>query len=89
MVLSDGCMVEYGPTDNVLDDPKHPYTKDILNNKSKQISTDSTKSSSYPGCNYADRCNFVTTICYSKKPQQTLIDNQIVSCHNVIEINSN
>ncbi|MFT5452204.1 MAG: oligopeptide/dipeptide ABC transporter ATP-binding protein [Enterobacterales bacterium] len=89
MVLCDGRMVEYGPTASVLDNPKHPYTKDILNNKSKNSSSNSTKKSSYPGCNYCDRCSFVSNNCYSKKPLQTLIGNQIVSCHKVEEINSN
>jgi oligopeptide/dipeptide ABC transporter ATP-binding protein len=89
MVLCDGRMVEYGPTNSVLDKPKHPYTKDILNNKAKQIGSNSTKNSHYIGCNYSDRCNFVSENCYSKKPQQSIIDNQIVCCHKVVEINSN
>jgi dipeptide transport system ATP-binding protein len=90
MVLCDGRMVEYGPTDSIFDSPKHPYTKDILNNKSKGINNNSAKNSlSYSGCNYCNRCKFVSTQCYSRKPQQTLVGNQIVSCHNILEINSN
>jgi len=89
LVLCDGRMVEYGPTESVLDNPKHPYTKDILNKKAKSVISDTTKKSNYSGCNYCDRCNFVSDICHSKKPQQTVIEDQIVSCHRVVEINSN
>ncbi|PCJ48153.1 MAG: dipeptide ABC transporter ATP-binding protein [Gammaproteobacteria bacterium] len=88
MVLCDGRMVEYGPTASVLESPKHPYTQDILNKKSKTSSSSTNVKKQYPGCNYCDRCNYVSEHCYSDKPQQHLMGSQLVSCHKVEQINN-
>ncbi|RLA04037.1 MAG: dipeptide ABC transporter ATP-binding protein, partial [Gammaproteobacteria bacterium] len=83
LVLCNGQMVEYGPTQQVLDTPKHPYTKDILKNKSKNLKTHYVEDASFPGCIYCDRCDLVAEECYTKKPSQQLIDDHLVSCHKI------
>jgi len=30
MVLQEGCMVEYGPCDDIFKNPKHPCTQNLL-----------------------------------------------------------
>ena len=86
LVLCEGKMVEYGPTEKILDDPKHPYTQDILNNTTKAHNTTVKKND---GCIYCDRCNYVSENCLQNSPDQRLIGTQIVLCHKVNEINSN
>ena len=86
MVLCKGQMVEYGPTKAILDNPIHPYTKDLLNKKSKTLTINDA---SFSGCVYSERCTETNEQCINEKPTQQLIDGRLVCCHKVIENNSN
>ena len=81
LVLCNGRMVEYGSTKTILDNPKHPYTTDLLNMKFKELNTNFVKDASFEGCIYCDRCSFAEKHCFIEKPTQKLIDEQLVSCH--------
>jgi len=85
MILCKGQMVEYGPTQDILDNPLHPYTKDILNKKTKILTTDDSKDADTVRCVYCDRCSKASDICHSKKPAKQLINQQIVYCDRVNE----
>lgn len=88
MVLCRGQLVEYGPASDILDNPKHPYTRDILSKKSKVLNSNLVKDAAYEGCIYSDRCTFSSENCKTTKPIQQMYDEQLVCCHKVEEINS-
>jgi len=81
MVLCKGRVVEYGPTQDILDNPIHPYTRDLLNKKTKVITSNNITDASFQGCVYCDRCSNPSEKCYSEVPSQELINEQLVSCH--------
>lgn len=89
MVLCNGRMVEYGPSTNILDHPEHPYTKDLLNKKSKSLASDIINNTTFPGCIYCDRCSYSSEICFTDRPAQILVNDQLVCCHKAEKINSN
>ncbi|MCP3674810.1 MAG: ATP-binding cassette domain-containing protein [Gammaproteobacteria bacterium] len=78
MVLCKGQIVEYGATKEILNNPMHPYTRDVLNKKSKTLTVNDA---SFSGCVYSERCNEATDKCNNEKPKQQLIEEQLVRCH--------
>ena len=78
LVLCKGEMVEYGPTENVLGDPKHPYTQDLLAQRSLSFSEQEDETSNC--CIYADRCQFAIDQCRTEKPLQRPVSERIVCC---------
>jgi oligopeptide/dipeptide ABC transporter ATP-binding protein len=88
MVLCRGQIVEFGPSSSILDNPKHPYTRDLLSKKSKVINSDQVQDAAFKGCIYSDRCSFTSEKCNTTKPVQQMFDDQLVYCHKVNEINS-
>lgn len=90
LVMYAGKIIEKGPVDLLIKNPKHPYTKLLLesvpNIKSnlKKLKTikgsppDILKKSSF--CSFAPRCPFAKDICFQKTPPCFLIKNQEVSC---------
>jgi len=81
MVLCKGQMVEYGPAQEVLNNPQHPYSVDILNRKSRNIVNSDIKDAAYEGCIYSDRCTEVSTYCNTDKPEQQKMGEHFVCCH--------
>ncbi len=88
MVLCRGQIVEYGPTISIIDNPQHPYTKDILTNSSHSQNNIQVTDASFCGCVYSDRCENALDICSTKQPEQSIIDEQIVYCHKFASINT-
>jgi ABC-type oligopeptide transport system ATPase subunit len=62
LVMYKGNTMEYGQTKEILQNPLHPYTKNLIEasikKDIKKITTGKTGR-----CPYADRCNFVMDIC--------------------------
>ncbi|MEK5069709.1 ABC transporter ATP-binding protein [Sporosarcina sp. FSL K6-1508] len=92
-VMYQGSIVEIGSTQQIINSPKHPYTKALVSvvkdlnhfikNREKMIldgEVDSTKRAS--GCIFVSRCPNQEHICHSKLPiMETLSENHSVACH--------
>ena len=89
MVLCKGNIVEYGPAIDILNNPMHPYTRDILNKKAKIHKSNVVLDASFEGCIYCDRCDNSSEKCYVDKPEQKILNHQLVFCHKADEENSN
>ncbi len=81
MVLCKGQMIEYGPAQEVLSNPKHPYSVDLLNRKTKYLPNSDIKDAAYKGCIYSDRCMDSSIRCSKDRPQQKRMGNHFVFCH--------
>ena len=96
MVMYAGHMVEGGPTETILDSPRHPYTKLLLEavpDPKGNIFRELPAKSGHPqlvdpppGCPFADRCPEVLDVCRKKTPEPVRIrhknaDGHFVRCH--------
>jgi len=91
-VMYAGRIVEYGSKDEIIFDPKHPYTKGLLaclptlDNYQKrlyQIPGIMPSLLHLPsGCYFKDRCEFADEEC-DVYPQKKILDERVVFCHKV------
>ena len=96
MVMYLGSIVEVGPTDKVILEPLHPYTKTLI--RSVPIPDPKlTRSRGLPklrslevpsltqvpqGCKFHPRCPFAKEICAEKVPELKRVDKErLVACH--------
>ena len=87
-----GKIVELGPTEQVIKDPKHPYTKALISvvpkpdprMKTEKIILKGERPDPAhipPGCRFHPRCPFAMEVCKKKEPQPVSItDQHWVSC---------
>ena len=78
IVMYASKIVEEGPVDEIFDNPRHPYTRALLNsmpslssNKNRLDAIDGQVPSplNYPkGCHFSDRCPSVMDRCRLQKP---------------------
>jgi peptide/nickel transport system ATP-binding protein len=91
-IMFRGHVVEMGPVEDVLMNPKHPYTKllrdsvpeaDPTRRWSERISLTELEQEEYlrAGCKFAGRCPDATEICKSVVPADTYVDDVLVKCH--------
>lgn len=92
LVMYAGRIVESGPVDIVINDPKHPYTKGLLK-AIPSYKKRSEKLYNIPGqvpalrerknecCPFCDRCEHTMEMCKEKFPQATEDSERIVYCH--------
>lgn len=92
-VMYLGNIVECGPTDRVLSNPRHPYTKGLLDSVPKMdpslrrqrspLEGDPPSPTRVPGgCWFADRCPIVQAECQSVRPMlEAMADGSSVACH--------
>ncbi len=93
-VLYCGNLVEIGPAKEILNNPKHPYTADLISALPRLVaerklpkpingalpSPDSKPS----GCVYADRCKNVGKKCWSDRPELKVVgENHLAACWNL------
>jgi peptide/nickel transport system ATP-binding protein len=83
-----GEIVELGPTDQVMQNPKHPYTQALL----KSVPSLETKEVMPPtgevpsmlnlpaGCRYHPRCPYVMDVCMSDSPMMKKVGEEDVAC---------
>lgn len=94
-VMYLGRIVEYGTADEVVKNPKHPYTQALISNcasidpdeKTQIISIEGeppTPLNPGPGCYFAPRCFKSCPKCFEAYPEEQLLDNgHRVSCSRI------
>jgi peptide/nickel transport system ATP-binding protein len=91
-IMFRGHVVEMGPVEKVLMDPKHSYTKllresipeaDPKKRWSEAITLSELEHEEYlrEGCRFAGRCPNATEICRCQLPADVLVDGVLVKCH--------
>lgn len=89
-IMYAGKVVEVGPTEAVLNSPKHPYTKSLImavpDLEGREISAipgDVPDPRNLPpGCPFHPRCSKAISICSSSEPRSVNVgDRHVVSCH--------
>ena len=96
-VMYLGRLVEFGPTDEIAENAKHPYTKGLLDaapildprlrGRKKEIMGGDPGSliKVGNGCRFAERCKYATEECRTTMPPNTLVaDGHMVSCFHPI-----
>jgi oligopeptide/dipeptide ABC transporter ATP-binding protein len=91
LVMYAGHLVEAGPTETVLSDPKHPYTQLLLSavadprDRAESISADSGEPPKVinpsEGCRFRWRCPLAVETCALLTPRPTPIGSTQVACH--------
>jgi peptide/nickel transport system ATP-binding protein len=91
-IMFRGHIVEMGPVEEVLMNPKHSYTKllresvpeaDPTKRWSERISLSELEHEEYlrQGCKFAGRCPGAMDICKSEEPKDVYVGNVFVKCH--------
>jgi peptide/nickel transport system ATP-binding protein len=91
IVMYAGHLVEEGPTETVLSDPKHPYTQLLLSavadarEKDEDIAADTGEPPRVidpsEGCRFRWRCPYAIEKCAQITPRPTPIGSTQVACH--------
>ena len=93
-VMYLGKMFEYGPTEQVLTSPLHPYTELLIMAAPKADFTHESPAELYGstiekserlvgGCVFRTRCKYATQICSDEEPLLTpKFEGRLVACHN-------
>lgn len=91
IVMYGGRIMEVGSVLDIFNNPKHPYTKGLLNSlpvmgsNKRLVSIDGNPPVIHEkliGCPFYDRCDKRMDICQKEDPQQTYInDGHKVNCH--------
>ncbi|MFH0879403.1 MAG: ABC transporter ATP-binding protein, partial [Lentisphaerota bacterium] len=84
-------IVEEGPSDAVIDAPKHPYTQALVSavpipgeEKSRRIILEGeipSPSNPPKGCPFHPRCSHAMEICRRDQPVETVVEGHRVACH--------
>ncbi len=90
-VMYLGRIVEVGDTDEVIEDPKHPYTQALISavpipgrKKQERIILQGdvpSPSNPPPGCPFHTRCPKAMDICRTAFPANEVVDNRDVCCY--------
>ncbi len=91
IVLHRGETVECGPIEDVLTQPRHPYTQDLIASIPKpdpsqkwddKVVDDQMEETEYTmkGCKYANRCSKVMERCRRQDPDKRTVDRVQVKC---------
>jgi peptide/nickel transport system ATP-binding protein len=93
IVLYAGHVVEVGPTEQILNDPRHPYTKLLLSAVpdprspfDDSVTVDAGEPPKVvdpkPGCRFQPRCPYAIEECKTVTPQLgEVAENQLAACH--------
>ena len=96
-VMYAGLIVEVGPIDDVLDRPRHPYTRGLLDSipaenepgvRLHQIDGSAPRLSAFPiGCPFRPRCERARDVCGEVMPDITKgADGHEWRCHNAVPV---
>jgi peptide/nickel transport system ATP-binding protein len=95
-IMFRGDIVEMGTVEEVLMNPRHPYTQllresipeaDPTRRWTGEIKLSDTEHDEYlrQGCRFAGRCPLVMDICRQEAPPDFYVDGVLVKCHNYSE----
>jgi len=94
-VMYLGKIVEYGPAEKILKDPRHPYTAALatstpsifLRQKKKiEIRGELADPKNIPkGCRFHPRCPFAREECSKIEPNLEAVGDRLVACHFMLE----
>ena len=95
IVMYAGRIVESGTTEQILNHPRHRYTKALIKaipklNEEQQVleAIPGNIPSIYSipsGCNFHPRCPFASQKCIENVPELQLCDNRLVACFNLYD----
>jgi peptide/nickel transport system ATP-binding protein len=91
-IMFRGNIVEMGTVEQVLMNPRHPYTRllrdsiaqaDPRRRWSDTVNLTELEHAEYlrQGCKFAGRCPLVMEICKTRVPADTIVENVLVRCH--------
>ena len=91
-IMLRGWIVELGPVQKVLGEPKHPYTRllktsvlepDPRQKSAERVSLATADEGAFVriGCRFAERCPHVMDICRTVEPPDAQVDGRLVKCH--------
>lgn len=94
--LYRGCLIEYGPAKEIMDEPAHPYTELLMNAVPRvgdkwdtEMVMPDTEDKEYAisYCKFAPRCPYATDECASARPDMVkLSENRKVLCfHSLVK----
>lgn len=98
LVMYGGQVVETAPSNSVFHNPRHPYSKALLDTMPQSHSGDGDlpviaglvpAASAWPaGCRFAPRCQFATETCHTDQPPLEPIGDDLVRClrHDEVEL---
>ena len=95
-IMYSGKIQEFADIETIYDNPRHPYTRGLLNSLPSLSSTDrlipirgEPPDPINPplGCRFNPRCDYAKDICYKKEPEYKRIKkDHYISCHRFEEI---
>lgn len=88
LVMYRGCVVEQGRTQELLDEPRHPYTRALVDSipgsqRSPQLARNDTDPSS--GCVFSTRCPHMQPDCLSSQPRLGGDTNHVIACFHPLD----
>lgn len=93
-VMYLGRIVEEGPTEAIFGDPKHPYTRALMDSAptlDKLMTLPEALPGELPdprerfvGCRFASRCPNVSDLCRTEDPAATLAEDRVYYCHHPV-----
>lgn len=96
--LYRGCLIEYGPAKEIMDNPAHPYTELLMNSVPRvgdkwkdeiAMAGMEDKEYSISYCKFAPRCPYATDECRKTKPEPTQLgEERKVLCYHPLTQNS-
>jgi len=85
MIMYSGRIIEDGPTEDILSNPKHPYTKSLwesLPDRGLIPIPGSLSKNTSGGCDFSNRCKYYTEECDLPMPMKECGEGHFVRCHN-------
>jgi len=86
-VLYAGRIVELGDTQDLLENPRHPYTRGLIRSSPNMTTTKDLQGipgrmvHGVPGCPFSDRCTQRIDRCRKEVPQLTDAGGRMIACH--------
>lgn len=86
-VLYAGRIVELGETQDLLEDPRHPYTRGLIRSSPNMTTTKDLQGipgrmvHGVPGCPFSDRCTQRIDRCRKEVPKLTDAGGRMIACH--------
>lgn len=91
-IMLRGSIVEMGPVEKILGNPKHPYTKLLKESVPNpdperkwrgkvKMPTLEMKEFTKEGCKFVDRCPYRLDICVQEEPEGFVKDGRFLKCH--------